>query len=406
MAIAAQRFQFLNRETNVPTIDFTELSDNQVYNLNVPELESSLNIGEKTEVLVAKLGESLTELKEMVESGVNAAAEGLQKALNEVMSALESLDLPGIVKDIFASLKALDLSGVRDFFRDMLKIGQSFLCNNLDFLKLFMLGFSLNKNILSGLVIALLLSWLDRFCKGFSKEDVDNSSPIERLEMLTKPKGILVNTTNALNKFTSSVASFKIAGQPLFIPQPIDIASGINSAIVNNINPFIENIRNAELSYDMKVDYSRAVDLELNRHVPSSQAYKNLLTLRAEINNVPTISEARRERDLNYAYVNDELGSFSRNLIDVDLSAINTFSLTPIQKQLHETMKRYQTHLSNDSDFMNRNMNTGSYDTYNFDGFFNSLSLEETAYLLQSKPSETSHRLHQIHPTSQVFLGA
>ena len=102
MAIAAQRFQFLDRETNVPTIDFTELSDNQVYNLNVPELESSLNIGEKTEVLVAKLGESLTELKEMVESGVNAAAEGLQKALNEVMSALESLDLPGIVKDIFA----------------------------------------------------------------------------------------------------------------------------------------------------------------------------------------------------------------------------------------------------------------------------------------------------------------
>lgn len=190
MAIAAQRFQFLDRETNVPTIDFTELSDNQVYNLNVPELESSLNIGEKTEVLVAKLGESLTELKEMVESGVNAAAEGLQKALNEVMSALESLDLPGIVKDIFASLKALDLSGVRDFFRDILKIGQSFLCNNLDFLKLFMLGFSLNKNILSGLVIALLLSWLDRFCKGFSKEDVDNSSPTERLEMLAKPKGI------------------------------------------------------------------------------------------------------------------------------------------------------------------------------------------------------------------------
>lgn len=98
----------------------------------------------------------------------NEIVDTLKDAMDSAMNA--SMELPQTVKDIFGKLKALDLKGVKDFLGDMLSVGAKFLCNNLDFLKLFMLGYALNKNILSGLLIALLLTWLDRFCKGFILE--------------------------------------------------------------------------------------------------------------------------------------------------------------------------------------------------------------------------------------------
>ena len=165
MAIAAVRFKFLDKETNISTKDFSALTDNQVYNSASEAVDSALAGLKEGESVLDSLSSSMSELKDMIESGLSSVSDAVKSALNSAIDAIGKLELPTMVKDIFNSLKELDLGGVKDFVSDLLKVGGSFLCNNLDFLKMFMLGFALNGNVIGGLLTALLMSWLDRICK-------------------------------------------------------------------------------------------------------------------------------------------------------------------------------------------------------------------------------------------------
>ena len=221
MAIAAERFKFLDKETNVATKEFTDLIDNQIYNVVTSTVDTALDAIKDAEGLLKKVSDSINELKDMVMSGLTAVTEAIKNALNAAIDAISKLELPGIIKDLFKTLKELDLGGVKDFIKELLHVGASFLCNNLDFLKMFMLGYALNGNIIAGLLTALLMSWLDRFCKGFSKEDVDTSSKTEKLEMLIPPKGVEMTPTNTFTNFTETYADFVKANKPIDVSIPL-----------------------------------------------------------------------------------------------------------------------------------------------------------------------------------------
>ena len=141
MAISAQRFNFLDRETNVGVKDFTQLVDNSVYTAvpDLSELDLELMQDDGTMELMQH---NLDALADMTKD--DSIADQLKDAMDSAINAISNMELPDTVKNIFDSLKKLDLKGVKDFLGDMLKVGARFLCNNLDFLKLFMLGYAIS----------------------------------------------------------------------------------------------------------------------------------------------------------------------------------------------------------------------------------------------------------------------
>jgi hypothetical protein len=210
MSIAAQRFKFLDRETNIPTQDFTKLNSNAVYTTVSDKVDSAIGSIKESDGMLKKVSSSLVDLQKTLMNASKEVLNVLKDALNLALDTIGKLPMPGIVKDIFSSLKKLDLGGVKDFVKDLLHVGSTFLCNNLDFLKMFMLGYALNKNIMSGLLVGLMLSWLDRYCKGFTKEEMKKSSPLSSIEKMVNPKGTVMTASNAFGNFTKGYSSYEV----------------------------------------------------------------------------------------------------------------------------------------------------------------------------------------------------
>lgn len=406
MAIAAERFKFLDKETNVATKEFTDLIDNQIYNVVTSTVDTALDAIKDAEGLLKKVSDSINELKDMVMSGLTAVTEAIKNALNAAIDAISKLELPGIIKDLFKTLKELDLGGVKDFIKELLHVGASFLCNNLDFLKMFMLGYALNGNIIAGLLTALLMSWLDRFCKGFSKEDVDTSSKTEKLEMLIPPKGVEMTPTNTFTNFTETYADFVKANKPIDVSIPLETGPFLDNILSGNISVSMNNLRNSEISTSSKKNYLSVLDNALSNYTNTSPEYSNILNARGQLSNLPLISSERRDINLNYSNLSDRLGSMSKNLLQVDLSSINKFSFNELEKGLHDKISTFKTAVANNKDLHSRNLNSGSYDNFNFNDVLPSLSPEEIDYLNNHKGSQAAHRVHDLHPTSNVFLEA
>ena len=109
MAISAQRFKFLDHETNIPIQDFNKIVDNAVYNIN-DTIETSISELQNNTEILDTLQNSLKDLTEMITN--NDIANTLKDALNSALDSLSNIEFPDVVKDIFSSLKELDLDGV------------------------------------------------------------------------------------------------------------------------------------------------------------------------------------------------------------------------------------------------------------------------------------------------------
>jgi hypothetical protein len=356
--------------------------------------------------LLAKMGDSMNELKDMISSGLSDVAASLKDALNAAIDAISNLELPDIIKDLFNALKKLDFGGVKDFLKDLLHVGASFLCNNLDFLKMFMLGFALNRNILGGLLTALLMSWLDRFCKGFSANEVEQASKTEKLEMLVPPTGMGMNASNAFSNFTNTYADYIRGTAPITLDTAFDTNTFINGVTSGDVTGSLANLRSSEISSTDRSSYLSAIDAQLPNYATNSPEYGNLLTGRGGLLSLPLISVERREASLNFSNLSDTLGGMSKNLVKVDLSSVNTFSFNELEKGLADKVKQYQTTVASNPDMTSRGYNSGSHDTFDFASALPTLTPEETTYLSGLEGSGTAHRLHDMHPTTSLFLEA
>lgn len=401
MAIAAQRFNFLDRETNIGIKDFTTISDNAVYN-TVDQLTESSMVVNQDKGILNSLQSNLNELTTMIQS--NAVADELKVALNSAIDTISAMDLPGVVNDIFTSLKSLDLQGVKDFFGEMLHIGSSFLCDNLDFLKLFMLGYSFNKNILSGLIIALLLSWLDRFCKGSSAQETALSDGRGIMDMMFQPKGVNVTTGNAFSSFTKYYSDHLKANIPIPAIVTFDNPTFMNNIITGNISTSINNLRDSEVSDQGKLNFLSLLDTNLSAYAPGSVEYNNILSARGQLMNTPMVSVTRRDNNIRYSNLSDKFGSFIKNLGSVELQASNLLNLSVVEQGLYDKMASLKT-LSQNSSTLQSIPNNG-FDGFNFNTVTPALSPDETTYLMGLNTPTDSHRLYDIHPSSEVFLGS
>lgn len=182
MAIAAQRNKVLDRETNLPVMDFTNIQSNDAYSAPI--------------VKMTKLAESMSKKAEFAESKIKDLMKAVEEApaklmkyvqdlMAKIVDGMSKIKLPAFVRNILDKVKSMDLSGFKSFFQRILKVGASLFCNNLDMLMGFFTGYAISKNILSGLLMGLLFSWLNRICSQNSKESLASLSPLGRLEAMT-----------------------------------------------------------------------------------------------------------------------------------------------------------------------------------------------------------------------------
>ena len=399
MAVSATRFNYLDKETNVGTKDFTQLNDNAVYNTMDEIINSAISDTQGNNSLLASMQTNLTDLTDMLQS--DEITSSLTEALDSAMEAISNMELPGVVQEIFDSIKNLDFQGLKDFFKDLLHVGAKFLCNNLDFLKLFMLGYALNKNIISGLLIALLLSWLDRFCKGFTQDEVKKSSNRGMMDAMFPPKGVFVSNDNAFSLFTQYYSDYlksNTSQTPTIALSEQDFISQVTSG---NIDDSITNLRNSEISHTQRNQYLTAINNNLSLFGVNSSEYTNLLKAQGRLKTTPLVSITRRNNATQYGNLSDKFGSYIKNLQSTSLNPLSINSLSSIEKTLYDKMVSMKSTASQSGiNSIPNNAMSG----FNFNSVLPELSTDETNYLRTLKTNSDAHRLYDLHPTSEVFL--
>lgn len=182
MAIAAQRNKVLDRETNLAVMDFTNIQSNDAYSAPIAKMTKlAESMSKKAEFAESKI----KDLMKAVEEAPAKLMKYVQDLMAKIVDGMSKIKLPAFVRNILDKLKSMDLSGFKSFFQRILKVGASLFCNNLDMLMGFFTGYAISKNILSGLLMGLLFSWLNRICSQNSKESLASLSPLGRLEAMT-----------------------------------------------------------------------------------------------------------------------------------------------------------------------------------------------------------------------------
>lgn len=325
MAISAQRFKFLDKETNVGTIDFTKLTDNSVYTAAVDVAESAIEAFKEGESVLAALSESVDNLLETVNKATDAIMKKIQDALNGAIDKILNMKTPGFISKILDSLKALDLPGVKSFFKDLLKVGSAFLCNNLDFLKSFMLGYSLTENILSGILIGLLLSWLDRYCKGFSKQEMLAATNKGRLGMLFSNDGVSLSPNTVLGKFSNMYADLMRYHRPKeALISRLSQNEFLSKALLGEKDDIKNNFSLAKISSTDKHAYIDAIDAELINHDTASTEYASLIDVKTELESF-VVTGIPDQTDFNRI--------ISTGNTDTLLTTLRTFEISSTEKK-------------------------------------------------------------------------
>lgn len=403
MAISSQRFKFLDEETNIGTKDFLSLTDNSVYTAvtdSADSVVSSIREGENT---LSTMEKSISDLMDKVSNASKAVMQKIKDALNAAINKIMSMKLPKFVTKILDSLKELDLGGVTSFFKDLLRVGSAFLCNNLDFLKSFMLGYSLTENILSGLMIGLLLTWLDRYCKGFSKQEVLSASNKRKLGMMFGNDGVSLTPETVLGKFSNAYRDLIRFSNPYTPNLPYGTQEFLTRILNGEGDEGIRNLRNAEISSFQRKQYISFLDQKLGDYTPNSVEYNQILNTRASLITTPLIAEERIEKANNFSNLNDALGSIALNIKDIDTKDINVFTLNETEKTLLVKLEEFKQTALNNKDIQTRDKETGSFDDFDFTNVFPDLTPEETQYLESLPGLEDSYRYNGLHPTTEVF---
>ncbi len=403
MAISSQRFQFLDRETNVGTSDFLSLSDNSVYTAVLDTADTVANSIRDGNSVLSTMEESISDLMDKVSNASSSIMQKIKDALNAAIDKIMNMKLPSFISKILDSVKSLDLGGVKAFFKDLLRVGSAFLCNNLDFLKSFMLGYSLTENILSGLLIGLLLSWLDRYCKGFTKQEVLAASNKGKLGMLFSNDGVTLTPETVLGKFSNAYADLVRYSRPYTPNLPYGTHEFLNEILSGRGKEGVYNLRNAEISSKQRKEYLTFLEQNVSLYQPNTPEYNAILDTRAELINTPLISEERIEKANNYVNLNDALGSIALNLKGIDIKEINTYTLSETEKTLLTKLEEFKISVEQNQDIQTRTHEQGSFTDFNFNTILPEPTPEEQQYLETLKGLEESYRYNGLHPTTEVF---
>ncbi len=202
MAISAQRFNFLDQETNVPVADFTKVADNFIYNSlnaiggNASSLLNSLN---NTNILSNNnVNSILNNLSGLLASGSISGTNGLDTVVNQLVNNLQYNGSPNsLVNDLMSVLQPLAgpalnaylTTSLRDTLTNQFAILGTAACksNGYNFSSL-----NLDQSSLSSLILRFAQQFLSRYCPAYSY----NSSSLSSLISSSMNSGYSLSSYN------------------------------------------------------------------------------------------------------------------------------------------------------------------------------------------------------------------
>lgn len=405
MALAAVRHKFLDGETNIGTSDLRNLVDNAVYTAAVDVEKLMIKASDQLDSALTALNGKLRDVKDMVTDMSKNIASKISATMDKVVNSLLAIELPPFVTKALDKLKGLNLGGVKSFLKDVLSIGSSFLCSNLDLLKNFMLGYSIGRNILSGLLLGLTLSWADKFCKGFSGDESAGASNKGLLGQLIDGTPLKVTKDNVVNSFMGTVTSVAKGAAGLILPAALPVDTLITK--VRNgesVAGIMTDLSKSELGYDDKKTYIQSLGNSLAGLAPTSQEYKDILQLRGDISNLPIVSYERQELVNVTSNAKDTLGSLALSLKEFNPASINLNLVSSDKRSIVEKLKTFQTNVSNDFDLKTRDHSEGSFSSYDFSRTLPPFTADELEIMSKASVPEETFRYNGLHPTTMVFI--
>ena len=202
MAISAQRFNFLDQETNVPVADFTKVADNFIYNSlnaiggNASSLLNSLN---NTNILSNNnVNSILNNLSGLLASGSISGTNGLDTVVNQLVNNLQYNGSPNsLVNDLMSVLQPLAgpalsaylTTSLKDTLTNQFAILGTAACksNGYNFSSL-----NLDQSSLSSLILRFAQQFLSRYCPAYSY----NSSSLSSLISSSMNSGYSLSSYN------------------------------------------------------------------------------------------------------------------------------------------------------------------------------------------------------------------
>lgn len=405
MALAAVRHKFLDGETNIGTSDLRNLTDNAVYTAAVDVKAVMVRASDKLDSALVALNGKLKDVKDIVSNMSKNIADKVSSMMDKVVNSLLSIELPPFVTKALDKLKGLNLGGVKSFFKDVLSIGSSFLCSNLDLLKNFMLGYSISRNILSGLLLGLTLSWMDKFCKGFSGDETAGATNKGALGQLLGGNDFKLTKDNVIGSFMGTVTSVAKGAVNTILPAALPVDALI-SKVRNgeSLGGIVTDLAKSELSYADKNNYMQSLADSLDEFSPTSKEYGNILQLRGDIKNLPIVSYARQELVNATSHAKDALGSMALSLKDFDTSTINLNALSSDRRSIVDKLNTFKSNVSNDFDLITRDRSEGGFSSYDFSKTLPTFTPDELETMSKVSVPEETFRYNGLHPTTMVFI--
>lgn len=405
MGALANRFKDLDKSLDVGFSNLNNLVDNAAYGVR-KEIEDTI------------LGfnfEGLDKLTGMI-SDVAETIDILQNLPRKIQSQLEALFdkvLGHFMKlpygkwggSVFDALKALNDGGVSNFILESVKVGNVLMCNNLGTLMDFAKGYEIDTSIMEGLFYNLAADWANMLCKDFTKAEELEMSIFDVVENVYPYTGPEVEVRNVVQEFTALMGGYLRTDKYFVKPDAINLKLDyIDKNIDKPLKELYDAITPAADFNDLK-NTMDVLDQAVAKYHDGkfSDNYIKLLDLRGDVSRSGDIDMDSSNRLNEHMRAADAFGSFIRNMSRVNLDAVQTHSLTDIEKEIFALLPDVIV-LSESKELFSAGHRQGDWWGGKLDPIVNLFNEDILKYAIGTDPSIESNRVNGMHPTSGEFL--
>ena len=312
MALSAQRFNFLDQETNVPVFDFTKLKDSAVYNVPTPNDISGF-FDKIAKSIVEDISALFKDPGSLLGSGIRGVSDilnALTKATENFMGLLDSTSNLGFLLKAISSLTGGLSSILYTMIQNPIINRLAYLVNS--YCKSYNRDFNVNIDILALLAALFSRGFLNSHCKIMAKKMKQNPANILSY---TPIQGKTTTSPTAYTDFKSQLNSYISSNEYL---SSINLSPSNMDYIINNgylplliaklVKNGIANEANKNAYIAALQDYVTANNID-----PDSELGKQILRAIEAINGIQSkIAVSELKQALSSGQINNVLSNLTQ----------------------------------------------------------------------------------------------
>lgn len=409
MAILADTYKSLSKETDIGIKTFTQEFQNRVYTISDDFMENFLGFNlSQLPNLNTLTGQLSGILNDIVNLPMKIVSD-LQNALNNVINGLLGMPYVGYSLDLLNNLKDIDEQGLKTYIAASTQVGSFSMCGNLDVIKGMINGYQIPQPIIEGMFLTVTLDWMNRVCKPTTPEQERNMNNYQRLETTNPYRGIEYNHENLVDTFIGTSSAYlnnlpsNYTGRTASYTEKDEI---IKRGSSNDYKSYVDELRTV-VTPSIKRDVMDVLDEEIVRKEKTKEideGYYNLLNSRGLTGTLPSHNRTMVMKASNLGRSQDALGSFLKGLGERDLTKVHPHMLKNKTKE-DILIKLFSVKgLTTTVDYLARSHGYRQFEGYRFDEVFEIFTPEEIEFIKASPAHQDSHKWNGLNTTTETFI--